>query len=160
KPKTDTALIPALAYVRVSKEREDMISPDLQLRAINAFAEREGFAVVEVIEDLDLSGTEFDNRSVGRAVDGIRSGAWRAVLLWKWSRWGRNLELSLTYLGLVEEAGGVVRAATEDIDASTAVGHLSRNLSLLLADFESKQKSETWREVQARRLANGRPHGG
>jgi hypothetical protein len=33
-------------------------------------------------------------------------------------------------------------------------------LSLLLADFESKQKSETWREVQARRLANGRPHGG
>jgi hypothetical protein len=27
KRKPDTALIPALAYVRVSKERDDMISP-------------------------------------------------------------------------------------------------------------------------------------
>src|SRR4051794_30868663 len=102
KRRAEAELVPAVAYVRVSKERDDMISPDLQLRAIRSFAEREGFAVIEVLEDLDLSGTEFDNRSVGRVVEGIRSGRWRAVLLWKWSRWGRNLELSLTYLRQVE----------------------------------------------------------
>lgn len=157
---TSTTLRRAVAYVRVSKERDDMISPELQMRAIRSFATQEGFEIVQQIEDLDLTGTTFDNRSVGRVIDGIKAGEYEAVLLWKWSRWGRHLEHSLSYLREVEEAGGQVRSATEDIDARTAMGKFSRGMSLLMADFESQQKSEGWKEVQARRRDKGLPHGG
>jgi site-specific DNA recombinase len=157
---TSKTLRRAVAYVRVSKERDDMISPELQMRAIRSFASQEGFEIVNQVEDLDLTGTTFDNRSVGEIVEGIRAGQYEAVLLWKWSRWGRHLEHSLSYLRQVEEAGGQVRSATEDMDTSTAAGHLSRGLNLLLADFESKQKSEGWKAVQSRRRENGLPHGG
>jgi site-specific DNA recombinase len=150
----------AVAYVRVSKERDDMISPDLQMRAIRAFAAREGFEIVHTIEDLDLTGTTFDNRSVGEVVKGIKAGDYEAVLLWKWSRWGRHLEFSLFFVRQVEEAGGQVRSATEDMDASTAMGKYNRGNSLLMAEYESQQKSEGWKEVQARRRENGLPHGG
>jgi site-specific DNA recombinase len=157
---TSTTLRRAVAYVRVSKERDDMISPELQMRAISMFATQEGFEIVKRVEDLDLTGTTFDNRSVGQVIEDIRQGEYEAVLLWKWSRWGRHMEHSLSYLRQVEEAGGEVRSATEDIDASTAAGYLSRGLNLLLADFESKQKSEGWKAVQSRRRENGLPHGG
>ncbi len=154
------ATIPAVAYVRVSKERDDMISPELQMRAINEFAAREGFRVVKTVEDIDLTGTTFDNRSVGQVLDGIKAGEYAAVLLWKWSRWGRNTADSLAYIARVEEAGGHVRSATEDADASTSAGYLSRGLNLLLADVESRQKSEGWKAVQSRRQERGLPHGG
>jgi site-specific DNA recombinase len=144
----------------VSKERDDMISPELQLRAVRDFAAREGFEIVEVVEDLDLTGTTFDNRSVGRVVEGVRAGLYEAVLLWKWSRWGRNTADSLAYIAKVEEAGGEVRSATEDSDASTSSGYLMRGMNLLLADVESRQKSEGWKAVQSRRREMGLPHGG
>jgi site-specific DNA recombinase len=42
-----------VAYVRVSLEREDMISPDLQMLAITDYCKRRGYEIVRVIQDLD-----------------------------------------------------------------------------------------------------------
>lgn len=167
---------PGVGYIRVSKEREGMVSPDLQQHAITEFARRQGVYIAPCqghephpdlcaeecswVFDLDRSGRDFTKRQVGRVIDGVRAGRWAVVLLWKWSRWGRNMQQSMVYLAKCEEAGGTVRAATEDFDTKTAFGKFSRGQFLLLAELDSDMKSEGWREAQDRRRRGGLPHTG
>jgi site-specific DNA recombinase len=47
----------AVAYVRVSKERAGMISPELQLAAIQKHCKAQGYKLVETLTDLDLRGS-------------------------------------------------------------------------------------------------------
>jgi site-specific DNA recombinase len=150
--------IEAVAYTRVSTKREEMISPELQAHEQDTYAARNGIRIVERVEDLDLSGREFARRSVDYIVNGIKEGRWNTVLLWKWSRWGRNLLQSRLYLAEVEQAGGKVIAVTEDFDTATSVGRFSRDQMLLIAELQSDQMSEGWKETHARRRRLGLPH--
>ena len=75
------------------------------------------------------------------------------------SRWGRTLRESLIYLAQVEdEAGGLVRAATEDLDPTTTIGRFSRSQMLLIAELQSDMISDGWKETQAKRRRDGLPH--
>jgi DNA invertase Pin-like site-specific DNA recombinase len=151
-----------LGYVRVSEvggRGDELISPELQEHAIETFAAREGIKIVYWMYDIDRSGRVFTKRHVGDAAQGVRDGNWRVVVLWKWSRWGRNLRESLIYLAQVEdEAGGLVRAATEDFDPTTTIGRFSRSQMLLIAELQFDMISDGWKETQAKRRRDGLPH--
>ena len=47
----------AFLYVRVSKEREDGVSPEIQESEARAYCERKGWVIIEVFRDLDLSAS-------------------------------------------------------------------------------------------------------
>jgi site-specific DNA recombinase len=158
--RADREPIIAVAYTRVSTKREEMISPELQAHEQDTYAARHDIKIVERIEDLDLSGRDFARRSVDKIVQGIKDGRWNTVLLWKWSRWGRNLLQSRLYLAEVESAGGQVIAVTEDFDTTTSVGRFSRDQMLVIAELQSNQMAESWKETQARRRRLGLPHTG
>jgi len=148
----------AIGYVRVSRAREDMISPELQRHQIEQFAGSKGIELVGFVEDLDQTGREFTKRQVATIIDGIQRGRFEAVILWKWSRWGRNLRESLIHLARVEEVGGFVYAATEDFDPKTSMGRFTRDQLLLIAELQSNQIGDTWREIIERRRRQGLPH--
>ncbi|MFF5079362.1 recombinase family protein [Actinoplanes sp. NPDC000266] len=93
-------------------------------------------------------------------VDGVSAGRWSCVLLWKWSRWGRNLRDSLVYLDRVETAGGVVRAVTEDVDQRGGFGRFTRDELLSIAELQSDLIADGWKEVHERRRRAGLPHTG
>lgn len=154
----------AVGYIRVSKvgsRGDDLISPELQKHSIQALADRDGLTVVYWIYDIDESGRSFTKRHVGDVCQGVRDKTWRYAILWKWSRWGRDLRESLIYLSYVEdEAGGLVRAATEDFDPTTSIGRFSRSQMLLIAQLQSDMISDGWKETHERRRRNGLPHTG
>jgi site-specific DNA recombinase len=152
----------AVAYIRVSAVmgREEMISPELQLFEIQSYAAKHNLKIVHEVHDIDQSGRSFTKRRVGEVIEGIKAGAWEHVILWKWSRWGRKLRESLVYLGSVEEAGGTVRAATEDFDPRTTTGKFTRDQFLLIAELQSNQIGDGWRETHAKRRRDGLPHSG
>lgn len=152
-----------VAYIRVSKvgdRGDDLLSPELQEHSIRVFAEREGIEIVDVVPDIDKSGRSFARRRVGQIIEDIKAGRYKYVLLWKWSRWGRNMRQSQLFLGMVEDAGGVVRASTEDYDTSTSIGKFTRDQMLLIAQLQSDQISDGWKEVQERRRRLGLPTSG
>ncbi|GAA4263918.1 recombinase family protein [Dactylosporangium darangshiense] len=152
-----------MAYIRVSKvggRDDDLLSPELQRHAIDQLAAREGITIAEEFQDLDKSGRDFTKRSVAKIIQGIRDGKWKYVVLWKWSRWGRNMRESQIHLGLVEDAGGIVRAATEDFDPATTMGRFTRDQMLLIAQLQSDMIGDGWREVHAKRRRDKLPHGG
>ena len=154
-------VVRVIAYVRVSKEREEMISPELQEDAIRAACARKaGYTLLRVISDLDKSGRNFAREGVREAIREVQEGRADVVMVWRFSRFGRN---SLDYrvnMALVETAGGQLEAALEEVDARTSTGRLMRGLLIEFAEYESERTSEGWKEAHASRLGKGLPTSG
>jgi hypothetical protein len=62
-------------------------------------------------------------------------------------------------LDRIEKTGARVESATEPFDTATAGGEFGRDVMLAAAHFESRQKSEQWREAHDRRRKLGLTHG-
>lgn len=154
----------AIGYIRVSKAREEMISPELQTAAITEWCARNKVALVDIVDDLDATGRNFARQGIQRVIERVEAQEASIVVVWKWSRFGRNVRDCLVNIDRLEVAGGRLVAATEEFDDSP-VGRFGRGQFLLMAQFESERIGEQWKEAMARRLrqglpANGRPRYG
>jgi site-specific DNA recombinase len=152
-------LVPAIGYIRVSMEREEMISPQTQRAAIEAYAARMGYVIIDWVEELDVTGRNF-NRKITAVVDRVKEGEARAIIVWKFSRFGRTRKKREFFLAEIDEAGGHLLSATEDVDAATATGKFQRGMLLEMAAYESDRIGETWAETHAWRLRQGLPASG
>jgi len=148
--------VPAIGYVRVSMKREEMISPQTQRAAIEACAARCGYAVIDWVEDLDVSGRTF-KRKILSAIGRVKSGEAQAVIVWKFSRFGRQRLGNHVYLAELEEAGGRLVSATEDVDTTTATGKFQRGVLLEVSAYESDRAGEIWAETYGWRVREGLP---
>ena len=150
----------AVGYVRVSMAREEMISPELQRAAILEHCGRRGYRLLEVIEDLDATGRNFARAGIRRAIARVQAHEAAVVVVWKFSRFGRDRLGWAVNLDLVETAGGRLESATEDVDASTSTGRFTRGMLAEVAAWESERIGDQWREVGARRRLRGLPSDG
>jgi site-specific DNA recombinase len=153
---------PTLAYIRVSKvgKRQIIISPDIQFSAIVENCRVKSKRIVGVVTDIDKSGRTFIKRSVDGAIRDLANGVAKSITVWKWSRWGRNLEYSLAYLAEVQRVGGRVDSATDDIEQITATGRFSRDLVMRVDQLNSELIGESWQATHSQRREDGLPHSG
>ncbi|MEO3868201.1 recombinase family protein [Nonomuraea sp. B12E4] len=142
---------------------EEKISPAIQRDAIGASAARRGYDIPPGrwpqggwTEDLDVSGRDFQ-RTITAAIAQVEKGAAKAILVWKYSRFGRNRMGNQLNLARLEAAGGELVSATEEVDSTTAVGKFTRGMLMGLAAFESDRAGEQWAEAYQNRLARGLP---
>jgi len=149
-----------IGYVRVSKAKEEGISPELQQNAIEDWCGRNGASLIDVVTDLDATGRNFVRAGVQSVISRVEAGEAEVVVVWKWSRFGRNVRDCLINIDRVEVAGARLIAATEEFDESP-VGRFGRGQFLLMAQFESERIGEQWKEAKARRVRLGlTPDGG
>ncbi|MEU4178158.1 recombinase family protein [Streptomyces sp. NPDC026589] len=147
---------PWFAYIRVSTWKEEKISPELQRSAIEAWAARTGRRIIDWVEDLDATGRNF-NRKIMGLIERVERGEGRGVAVWAYSRFGRNRTGNAINLARLEARGGQLESATEQVDATTAIGRFQRGLMLELAAFESDRIGENWKDTHAHRRALGLP---
>ncbi len=147
----------AVAYVRVSQAREVMISPEIQRDAVSRWAERDAVDVVEVVEDLDLSGRSFAKRKIMAIIDRVEAGEVATVVVYNWSRFGRNTVEALVNIARIEEAGGRVVSATEPVDAESPTGRFGRTTLLAVAELQSDMIGQSWVAVMNNRVGRGLP---
>lgn len=163
---TATARPRAVLYLRQSKTEEESISLELQETSARSYAERQGYEVVGVEADPNISGRTWAKRpAVQRVVTMVERGEIDVVVLWKWSRLSRSRHDWAVAIDLIESKGGRIESATEPSDTTTSAGRFARGMLAELAAFESERIGETWKETQARRIrlglpANGRPRFG
>lgn len=148
-----------VGYERVSRARDEMESPEIQRRVNREWAARNGHTIVTEITDPDATGRNF-NRDVQKAIAMVEDGQADGILVYKFSRFGRDNAGYQMNLGRILKVGGDLYSSTEEVDATTAAGALSRDMLIAIASFESNRFSEQWKDSQDLRLDRGLPHTG
>ncbi|WP_460871866.1 recombinase family protein, partial [Nocardioides pakistanensis] len=144
----------------MSKERDGMVSPEVQRVAISDYCKARGYVLGGCLEGLDESGSRARSAwwpRLEQAVAQVEAGAVDVVVVWKYSRVARNRLRWATAVDRVETAGGRIESATEQVDTTTSTGRFTRGMLAELQAFEAERIGEVWREVHARRVRSGRP---
>lgn len=149
-----------LGLIRVSKERDGMVSPEVQRVAIDDYAAARGYQVGGWMEGLDESGSQKRSawwRRLEQAVDAVEAGEYDVVVVWKFSRTARQRLKWAVAIDRVESAGGRLESATEQFDTTTSSGRFARGMLAELNAFEAERIGEVWKEVHAKRVREGKP---
>lgn len=149
--------------IRVSKEREGMTSPEMQRTAIQNCADANGIDIVDWVQGIDESGSDRKSawwprldQSIGR----MEAGEYEVILVWRFSRVGRQRLRWAVALDRVDTLGGSILSATEPIESATASGRFARGMLGELNAYQSELIGEQWKETHDRRRLAGLPHGG
>ncbi|WP_336638489.1 MULTISPECIES: recombinase family protein [unclassified Microbacterium] len=147
----------AIGAIRVSKERDGMISPENQRYAIEQFAEREGIDIVEWVEGIDESGSKKKSAwwtRLAYCCEQIEGHQADVLVLWRVDRAARSkLKWAITE-DRIETAGGLILSATEPND-QTPAGGFGRGVLVAHAEFMARSIGATWKETLERRVRHG-----
>jgi site-specific DNA recombinase len=152
-----------IGLVRVSKERNVMLSPDIQVTAIEYHAAGNNMIVVDYLYGMDQSGSRKNSRwwkTLDEAIGLVENGTVDGVLVWKFSRVARDRMKWAVALERIKVAGGHLVSATEAMDLTTSTGRLGAGMLSEYNAYEAEVRSEGWKEAHAHRLGRGLPHSG
>jgi site-specific DNA recombinase len=143
----------AAGYIRVSTDEQAAHGHGLEVqsRAIRAFAESQGYELLEIVSDPGVSGATrpADRPGFGRLLEMARVGAFSVLLTWKFDRLARNIVFAVTGVNDLAGAGVAIRSVTEPIDTATPMG---RTIFAVLAGMaEQERQSITERTWSGRR---------
>lgn len=99
------------AYVRVSTDKQEELSPDSQIRLIKDYAAEHGMLLTHIYrEEHGISGKDADKRPAFQemiAACKLKEHPYDAILLWKFSRFARNIDESTYYKSVLRKKCGV-----------------------------------------------------
>lgn len=152
----------AIGIVRVSQVNgragESFASPGEQADRIRSSCTRDEFALVEIIEELDVSGGTALERRAGlrRAVEAVEAGEADIVIASYFDRLVRSLRVQDELVSRVEAAGGQVLALdTGRVTNGSAGQWLSGTMLGAVAEYARRTAAERSGEAQARVVARG-----
>ena len=146
-------------YVRVSqvggRSGESFISPLVQREQIEAWCIARGFALGEMLEELDESGARSDRPLLEWAVRRVEAGESGGIVVAKIDRFGRSLANGLVAIERVTRAGGVFASVQDGLDLSTDTGRLVLRIMLSMGEWELDRVRATWNTARERAIARG-----
>ena len=141
----------AALYLRQSQYHDGSISEELQETTTRALCEREGWEVVGVYKDIDLSGTSTTKRTGLKALrSSYDRGEFDIAVAHAVSRFSRNMQDGAEIVAEMPIATVLEGEAPHDDDFMPL-------LHMLLAHKQSKEIGKRWKEVHAHRIARGLP---
>lgn len=154
----------AIAIVRVSqvagREGDTFASPTIQRDRIQAECARASLELVQVLEELDVSGgADIHLRpGLGPAVAAIEAGEADVIIAAYFDRFFRSLTVQAQVIERVEAAGGQVLAVDfGHVTAGTAAQWLSSTVTGMMADYYRRVAKERSAEAQQRAINRGIP---
>ncbi len=131
-------------YARVSSDRQDVdLSISAQLKALREYAGRSGHKVVKEYIDEAESGRSIDRPSFKQMIVSARQkpAPFKAILVWKLSRFARNREDSIIYKSLLRKQGIQVISINEPVE-DTPSGRLLEGIIEVIDEFYSANLSQ------------------
>jgi DNA invertase Pin-like site-specific DNA recombinase len=122
-------------YLRVSTSQQ---STDLQQTELTGYAARMGWQVVEIYQDLGISGTKDRRLALSKLMADARMKRFDAVIVWKLDRMARSLAHLVQTVQSLDSYGVRFISLTEnvDTDAKSPVGRLMLHLLGAFGQFE------------------------
>lgn len=95
------------AYIRVSTDKQEELSPESQIRLIKEYAQAHGMLLTHIYtEEHGISGKKADKRPAFQEMIAAckdKSHPYDAILLWKFSRFARNIDESTYYKSILRK---------------------------------------------------------
>ncbi len=153
----------AALYARVSSERqaEKDLSIPAQLKAMQEFAAKKGWPIIEEFIDLAESARSASRPEFQRmiALARKRPAPFEIILVWKLSRFARNREDSILFKALLRKHGVQVVSISEPIDDSPS-GRLLEGVIETIDEFYSANLSQDTLRGMKENASRGFRNGG
>jgi DNA invertase Pin-like site-specific DNA recombinase len=145
-------------YIRVSqvggRSGPSFISPDVQEQTIRQLAKAHSLELSGIVQELDVSGGRpVDDRKLGELVRSVEAGDSGGIVVWKLSRFSRDLLDGVTVADRIIRAGG--RLLAEDFDSNQGMSKAILGFLLGWAEEERDSRRSGWRAAQERAVARG-----
>lgn len=150
----------AAAYIRVSEERTDQISPEQQKQKAQLQANIMEADLLHVYEDIDISGRHDKRPDFQKMIEHIKQGKYDILMVYKIDRFARNTRDFHHYLGILEKHNCRLVSISQNYDSESPSGRLLRNMLADIAQFESENRSEVVKDAMISNAKRGRWNGG
>jgi DNA invertase Pin-like site-specific DNA recombinase len=145
-------------YIRISKVNgrsgDSFLSPKIQRETIERIAREKGVTLGEIVEERDVSGGKRVRvRELGRLVDKIEAGESDGLIVWKSTRFSRNLLDAVETMTRIRDAGG--RLLADDYDSRAPMGKALLGLLAGLAEEELDARRDGWDEARKCAIERG-----
>jgi DNA invertase Pin-like site-specific DNA recombinase len=154
----------AVGVVRVSRvgdrDGDRFVSPSEQRERIQTACERDGLTVVDVLEELDVSGGAPLARRPGlrRAVELVEAGQADVVVVAFFDRLVRSLSVQAEVVSRVEQAGGAILAVdVGQVTHGSSAQWLSGTMLGAVAEYARRVIAERTQDAKRRSVARGVP---
>ena len=151
----------AIGYVRVSTDEQSNNGCSLaaQKEKLKAYAALYDIELIDIIEDAGLSAKSLNRPGLQNALQALRSGKAKGLLIAKLDRLTRSVSdwqtLIDDYFG--EKAGKSLFSVADSIDTRSSAGRLVLNVLLSVAQWEREAIGERTRDaLQHKRTRNER----
>jgi len=146
-----------IAYVRVSSEEQKLSGAGLaaQRHALEMEAARQGWTIIEVIEDAGYSARDLKRPGVQRALEALRGGEADALAVAKLDRLSRSMLDFASVMNAAQKEGWGLIALDCAVDTTTPAGEAMANILAVFAQFERRLIGQRTRDALAAKRAAG-----
>lgn len=150
----------ACAYIRVSTEHQEELSPDSQRRLLKEYASKNNILLSSFYSDLGISGRRVEQRpDFQRMLLDCKSKEhpYDMVLVWKFSRFARNQEESILYKSILKKHNVEVVSISETVPDGLIGGLIERIFEFMDEQYSVNLSGEAKRGWEEKRLQGGYP---
>jgi DNA invertase Pin-like site-specific DNA recombinase len=146
-----------LVYVRISKDRANEISTDVQEKTARRYARDKGWQVVGVYIDRGRSAFKSNARrpEYERMLADLEAGVGDTILVYRLDRLSRSAADFGVLWRRLERAAAEFVSVNDSFDTTTAMGKAMLQIAVVFAELESGIKSERIRDWHEERAARG-----
>ncbi len=148
----------AVGIIRVSKLADGAASPAAQRDRIEAHCEAQGWTLIDVFEELDVSGGTPLNkrRGLSDALELVETGNANIIVASYFDRLFRSLKVQAEVVERVEQAGGRVLALDiGHVSSGSATEWLSGTMLGAVSEYHRRSTGERLRETAVRAAERG-----
>lgn len=155
-------MIRTAIYIRYSSENQrDGLSIEYQRAECTAFAEREGYTIVQEYVDEAITGTSTaDRNAFFQMISDTKKGLYDIVLVYKFSRFARNLQEAEIFYNQIRKHGARLISVKEPIDDTRPEGTLMRQMLHSMDEYYSANLSTFVRSSMYTAAKKGKYLGG
>lgn len=154
-----TIQLKAALYARYSSDKQQESSITVQLAECRKFCVANHITVVKEYKDEAKTGTDGNREEFQQMLQDAYLGIFDIVIVHRWDRFARNVELALSSQKQLEALGIKVISTVENFD-DTPEGDFFKLMSLGMAALYSKRLSREAFNGQIENARTGKAHGG
>lgn len=150
----------ACAYIRVSTDKQEELSPDAQKRLLLEYAKKNDLNILNehIFTENGISGKKADKRPEFMRMIGMaksKEHPFDVILVWKFSRFARNQEESIVYKSLLKKANVEVVSVSEPLIEGPFGSLIERIIEWMDEYYSIRLSGEVMRGMTEKALHGG-----